>query len=324
MNHIEVNLTHSVIDACKAGLIERYKEASEIAIKHAGSVIYKVNMPSKPEHEFLSEEGQQYAVIAMEESHRAMRIIDILDWLQGEVEPNYSNWNADELLADINRRLDDIKTPDEVMRNIALDAVMLWESVLDDEFYDWFTGDGNIAKQEYALDCINALHRTWENARIHHGYEEPFDFEFIPAFLRWCKTNEICIDRMSDANSRKAAKEISEAADQTRALNRTCMLTGEYGTITARVADGKIIKLDKDLESEDPEAYYSYRYVGFKEWKEFYREDVVPDRLDICDVVITDANNVQIPACKVLRALRGGKQTLSARKLFYGSGTEGR
>jgi len=294
VNHIRVNLTSATIDACKAGLIERYREAVEVARRHESNVIYC----GPDRNSQLSEEGLQNAVVAMEESHKAMRIISILDWLQGEVEPNYGNWKADELLADINRRLDEIKTPDEVMHDVALDAVMLWESILDDEFYDWFPGDGNIAKQENALNCINALHRTWENARIHHGYEEPFDFEFIPAFLRWCKVHEVSVEHMSDIASRKAAEEISVAAEKTRELNRCCHITGEHGTITARIADGKIINLAKNLESEDPEAYHSYRYVGFKEWKEFYGVDEVPSNLDIHDVLITDANNVQIPPAR--------------------------
>lgn len=115
---------------------------------------------------------------------------------------------------------------------MALDAMMLWSTIEEkQEIYDWFPGDGNIAKQENAISMMESVEKVWEETKA-RGYEEPYDFEFLPALLGLLHKLDwgvedllhldrrtylaVCINNRSDESIMLGRIKTNEAAAQSR------------------------------------------------------------------------------------------------------------
>ena len=80
----------------------------------------------------------------------------------------------------------------QISEETALDAIAIWEAVLDrnrhdwknkdDSFHEWFTGgEGACEGRQVALDIAPLFTPAWET--ISEEYGDAFDWEFVPQFL---------------------------------------------------------------------------------------------------------------------------------------------
>ncbi len=84
-------------------------------------------------------------------------------------------------------------TPDPIREVHAMNAMVIWEAVLersrddhnrndDDSFYQWFTmGEGVWEGRQYALTLAFPFEVAYDT--ISDDYSEAFDWEFIPSML---------------------------------------------------------------------------------------------------------------------------------------------